>query len=84
MKLILIASIAVMLCGCVYRTVEYDKVKYTHKSFMTQQAFGELEFSTTTNGATVKVKNFANDQVSAVREVKEVLQEMNKLKTPTP
>lgn len=69
------------LCGCTFRTVQHPSgVVYTHRSFGVVQSFGELTIDYTTNSARVTLKNFANDQVSAIREAKEFVQEVNKLK----
>lgn len=82
------ASVALwlVLCflpGCTIREVSHRGVKYRHVSFATTQSFGEMRVALDTNGeASVTIKNFANDQVSAIREVKETIIELNKLKAP--
>ena len=45
------------------------------------QSFGELKVTIGTNGsANVMLKNYANDQVSAIREAKEFVQAVSELK----
>lgn len=82
MRIILLLAL-VVLAGCTSRDVSYHGITYRHRAFLNQQAFGKLNVQINTNGvASVSVENFANDQVSAIREAKELAREMNNLKSP--
>jgi len=81
MKLSFLFMVCFVCTACTCRVVDYQGVKYSHKSFGTSQSFGELSVQFQSNGqASVILKNFANDQVSIIRELKETLQEINNLK----
>jgi len=83
MKTSILLLIGFACMGCTCREISYRGVKYSHKSWLVSQAFGELAVKITTNDtAEVTLKNFSNDQVSALREAKEILVEANKLKSP--
>jgi hypothetical protein len=81
MKTSLLLAIAFACTAMTCRVVEHPSgVRYSHRSFGVVQSFGELTIDYNTNSARVTLKNFANDQVSAIREAKEFVQEVNKLK----
>lgn len=74
-------ALVLLVTGCTLREVQYQGVTYKHRSFLNQTALGRLDVTVSSNGiANVRLENYANDQVSAVREAKELLTEVNKLK----
>lgn len=81
MRTIILTCLVLAMAGCTSRKIAYKGVSYEHTSFGTAQSFGKLRIQHP-SGAAVEVDNFANDQVSAVREVKEIVVELNKLKGP--
>ena len=81
MRLSFLLLVALACIGCTCRKVEYLGISYTHTSWLTMQSFGELKVTIGTNGsANVMLKNYANDQVSAIREAKEFVQAVSELK----
>lgn len=68
-----------LLTGCTFRTVRYQGVEYSHRSFAASQTFGELHVRVTNGVADVKIINFANDQVSAIRETRGLIQDVRGL-----
>ncbi len=79
MKMTVILVCAIAGLGCTCRNISYDGVTYSHRSFGTTSSFGKLTINHP-SGASVEIENFSNDQVGAIREVKDLIQEVNKLK----
>jgi len=66
-----ICIIAVALCaGCTSTTYKEGTVTFTRRSFLTKQAFTQLEVLVQTNGVrTMSLKGYQNDQIAGAAAI---------------
>lgn len=61
MKTSVLFLTALLVAGCTTRTVEYQGVRYVHRSFGVKQSIGKLSIFAP-NGTSVSIEGYSNDQ----------------------
>ena len=69
-KILASLFIASALTGCTTRTITYGGATYTSKRFLQKEDVDGLKV-TTTNGTTIELVGYRNDQVQAVSAIAE-------------